>query len=400
MRVSEMTKHLFLEPLDVLFFRGNRLFGDPGSYGEAMIPPWPSVAAGALRSRMLADRRAQWHGGRNEPLPEDPEIGGPERPGSFTVTAFHLARRGVDGAVEALLPPPADLVVTEGGASTAAVLAMRPRALAEGIGSSFPFAMHPVLPQASRDKAGSGWWLAGAGWRRYLNGEAPCAEELVHQTRLWHTDERVGVGLDLDRRRASDGRLFTVQAMAPVWRGAAGLCEQDVPHDVGFLVSVSGAEPPDRGLLRLGGDGRAVAIHPVGDFRLPNPDWEAVVADGRCRLVLTAPGLFPDGWLPAGTCRASGEMSFDLCGVRGRLVCAAVPRAGLVSGWDLARWRPKTALRAAPPGSVYWLELEPGVTIEALRSLADRGLWSDEDWERNPRRAEGFNRVAVARWPN
>ena len=45
----------FIEPLDVLFLRGNKLFGDPGSYGEALIPPWPSAAAGALRSRLLAD---------------------------------------------------------------------------------------------------------------------------------------------------------------------------------------------------------------------------------------------------------------------------------------------------------------------------------------------------------
>ena len=45
----------FIEPLDVLFLRGNQLFGEPGSYGEALMPPWPSVAAGALRTRILAD---------------------------------------------------------------------------------------------------------------------------------------------------------------------------------------------------------------------------------------------------------------------------------------------------------------------------------------------------------
>ena len=48
----------FLEPLDVLFLRGNKLFGAPGSHGESLVPPWPSVAAGALRSRMLADEGA------------------------------------------------------------------------------------------------------------------------------------------------------------------------------------------------------------------------------------------------------------------------------------------------------------------------------------------------------
>ena len=40
----------FIEPVDILFLRGNRLFGDAGSFGESLTPPWPSVVAGALRS--------------------------------------------------------------------------------------------------------------------------------------------------------------------------------------------------------------------------------------------------------------------------------------------------------------------------------------------------------------
>ena len=37
---------LFLEPHDVLYLRGNKLFGDAGAHGEALMPPWPSMAAG------------------------------------------------------------------------------------------------------------------------------------------------------------------------------------------------------------------------------------------------------------------------------------------------------------------------------------------------------------------
>ena len=53
--MTTTTNSRFIEPLDVLFLRGNQLFGEPGSYGEALMPPWPSVAAGALRTRILAD---------------------------------------------------------------------------------------------------------------------------------------------------------------------------------------------------------------------------------------------------------------------------------------------------------------------------------------------------------
>jgi CRISPR-associated protein Cmr3 len=87
-----------------------------------------------------------------------------------------------------------------------------------------------------------------------------------------------------------------------------------------------------------------------------------------------------------------------LAGVRGQIVAAAVPRAEVVSGWDLAQWRPKPARRAAPSGSVWWLELDDTATAGSLRKLAKRGFWTEEQYETDMRRAEGYNRVAVAAW--
>ncbi len=393
-----MVSWRFVEPLDVLFLRGNRLFGEAGSYGESLVPPWPSAVAGALRARMLVDRHPGWAPARQAALPEDPELGTPEAPGAFTVAAFHLARRGTDGHVEPVLPMPADLVVTGRADGAPEILAMRPRRLAEGIGSSFPEGLpkRPVLAQPRRAKPASGWWLTAAGWKRYLAGGVPAGEgELVHARELWLHDERVGVGLDADTRRASDGRLFTVQAVAMRLLPGDGGRHAGA---TGFLVGVEGAEPPREGLLRLGGDGRAAVLRALEGFTMPEPDWDAVAASRRCRLVLTAPGIFEAGWLPPGAAPADGAVRFELHGVRGRIVCAAVPRYQVVSGWDLARWEPKAAERAVAPGAVYWLELDEGVGPDDLRRLAARGLWTEAEHARNPRRAEGFNRVAVAAW--
>jgi len=82
--------------------------------------------------------------------------------------------------------------------------------------------------------------------------------------------------------------------------------------------------------------------------------------------------------------------------VRGRLVSAAVPRAQTVSGWDLAAWQPKPAQRAAPSGSVYWLD-QLEATPEALGKLVAAGLWH-EPCADPQRRAEGFNRFSFAVW--
>ncbi len=366
----------FLEPLDVLFLRGNKLFGDPGSYGESLVPPWPSVAAGALRSRLLADDGvdlAAFAAGREA----HPMLGTPDNPGAFRITRFQMARRSADGRVEALIAPPADLVIGEQDGKVMAVRALSPTAPAAGVLSSSHLPQLPVLAEAERGKAASGYWLGEGGWRRYLAGDTPSPGDLIKSSELWCTDPRVGVGLDAATGRAANGRLFSVQAVA-------------MQPGVGFLAGIAGAVPPTHGMVRLGGDGRAAAIH-AAEPNETEPDYAAIARAGRCRLILTSPGIFPGGWRLPGT---DAEDRFHLAEVSGRLVCAAVPRAEVVSGWDLARWQPKAAQRAVPAGSVYWLD-KLDATPENLRKLTATGLW-DPIGHDAQRRAEGFNRFCFA----
>ncbi len=369
-----MTAYRFLEPLDVLFLRGNRLFGDPGSYGESLVPPWPSVAAGAVRSQMLAAEGLE-PGAFAAGDIEHPQLGTPDRPGSFAVSSFTLARRTGEG-VETLHEFPADLVATRSGEALR-LDRMTPTTLNAAIASSAPLDRLPVLATDSRAKPETGLWLTQAGWQQYLHGENPATNTLVKSSSLWKFDPRVGVGLDPVMRRAEDGKLFTVQAVA-------------FKPEHGFLVAIDGADPPASGTLRLGGDGRGTAMEAV-DHHPPVPDYEAIARGGRCRIVLTSPGIFPGGWRLPGVDTAD---RFALKGVSGRLVCAAAPRSGVVSGWDLARKRPKPAQRVAPAGSVYWID-ELRATPDALRRLAETGLWSGEEYDAR-RRAEGFNRFCFA----
>ncbi len=394
-------EYRFLEPLDVLFLRGNKLFGDPGSFGESLVPPWPSVAAGAIRSRMLADEGVDLAAfARGDVL--HPELGTPEAPGTFTVTAFHLARRRADGAVEALIQPPADLAISEDAEGALCVDALIPTALphGEGLVCSSPLALLPVLAKAERRKTAYGYWLTQTGWKAYLAGRTPRAEDIVRSSELWLLDHRVGIGLDTASRRVADGRLFSMQAISMTKQGnRIGTDTRTgkpilADYDMGFLAAVIGATPPARGAVRLGGDGRAAAVQPAPTV-LPQPDYNAIAKARRCRLVLTSPGVFSNGWLPNGITRtADGEHHFNLHGVKGHLVCAAVSRAEVVSGWDLANGIPKTAQRVVPAGGVYWLD-GLDATEATLRKLVAQGLWS-ELCEDSARRAEGFNRFMLA----
>lgn len=376
------TETLFIEPVDVLFLRNNKLFGDSGSYGESHMPPWPSVAAGAIRSRILADDQVNLAAFARGEV-NHPTLGTPAAPGNFALTAFNLGRRFADGHVELLIALPADLIIKESGKKTTACL-LRPETMLAGLETSSSLPMLPVLAEEQRSKQATGYWLRQAGWESYLRGQNPAADHLVKSSELWALDYRLGIGLDAQTRRAADGKLFTTQAVSMVQR------QNSAGFDVGFVATVSGAKLPKHGSLRLGGDGRAAALHHC-EARLPCVEYKTITTARRCRIVLTSPGIFANGWLLPGLDTAG---NFKLAGIRGKLVCATVPRAETISGWDIARKQPKDAQRVAPTGSVYWLD-ELETTPEALGKLVESGLWADS-CEDATRRAEGYNRFAFA----
>jgi CRISPR-associated protein Cmr3 len=384
---------LFLQALDVLVLRANKLFEGPGSQGEALMPPWPSVVAGALRSRMLADAgvdMAAFAAGHiNHPV-----LGSPQQPGPFAVLDFTLALLHPQGRVECLRPLPADgVVMGQADEQALSVHTLKPQPVGWGLHSA-AFPQVPLLVGAGRGKPLGGYWLRETGWQAYQAGRVPQAQDLVRTSELWKTETRTGIAMGSDTGTAADGQLFTTRVIHP----SLGLNGQTL--QVGFAVQVQGQGIPTEGLLRLGGDGRAVSISPVP--APPQPDYEAMVRAGRVRLVLSTPGMFPLGDLPCGAQPHSQAtqkgLPFGLHGVKGHLVSACVPRAEVVSGWNLALQQPKTAQRAAPVGSVYWLELDATTTAQDLHKLVTLGLWP-ENADDEGRRSEGFNRVCLAQYP-
>ena len=400
-------QYYFIEPFDVLFLRDNRLFGDTGSFGESLMPPWPSVASGAIRSALIAERGydpAEFARGR---IAKDPELGTPENPGSIRVSGFKVARRYCDGRVESLYSVPVDLAIhAESGALAQSFTKyVYPVNISDRIRSSAVTSQHAVLAEAERGKLSVGRWLNSRGWNTYLSGgPISVSEHIVYRAQLWMEDTQVGIALDRIRGSTEQGALFTSRAVVP------HKLEQSPDHadirtdggrySVGFLAKISGATAMPKSLtLRLGGDGRAARAKRVDRDVLLGEDCSRIgriLDERRCRIVLTTPGFFTRGWLPNGCLGSDRRLRFELGGVSGRLVCAAVPRPAVISGFDIARRCPKPAQRIAPAGSVYWLDkLE--ASEESLIALLDRGLWSKQV-ESDTRRVEGFNCFEFAEW--
>lgn len=387
--VDTATAQIFIEPVDMLALRGNQLFGEPGSFGRSMVPPWPSVAAGALRSALIAHRRHDF-GAFARGEVEDAELGTPQLPGTFTITAFQIARRHLDSTVEPLYGVPADLSVANAEHGELQVRRIVPHG-GIAVCTSSATRQLPVLGAPHRAKPVGECLITARGWRRYLAGEDMDQGHIVGSAELWRSESRVGIALDSATRTAADGALFTSEGIVFRKREHGG-GRAAARWDGGFLAEVAGATLPDSIMLRFGGDGHAARANRV-DAELPASDYCKIASAGRCRLILMTPGVFEKGWLPTGVTGTGRDLRFSLHGVEGRLICAAVPRAQTISGFDVAARRPKPAQHAAPARSVYWLDDLQG-SADDLRNLAVRGLWRDPS-DNASRRAEGFNRVAI-----
>lgn len=409
--------YYFVTPLDVLMLRGNRSFGAAGEHGEALLPPWPSLFAGAFRSALLAGdarRLAEFVAvGNQAGLSEDQRcqrmrgvlgdalfatLGTPQRPGSFCIRWASLAYRPVggpagnaSGSANPALPLPADLLAQEDG-GVSQLKSLQPATPPAGLRASASLPMTALLHSAKQLKPANGHWLDGNGLTAHLQGRLPSTT--LRSDALFKRETRLGIALDAASSTASDGALYTTEAVA--LRDDSGL---KVGLQVGFLVGIAGAAPlADSGLLRLGGDGRGACWQRVP---FDPPAAPQIAQGGRFRLLLTTPGIFSAGWLPeavvrdtSGACRLRGD------GFSARLACAAMPRHEVVSGWDLAAWAPKIARRVASAGSVYWFDQFEG-DAGKLATWVKHGLWPQNaamQADIAPRRAEGLHNALLGHW--
>jgi len=379
-----MADYCFINPVDVLYLRGNRLFDGAGAHGAALMPPWPSLPAGAIRSRMLADHQID-PATFKDTKPEGAIgecLGTPNKPGDFRITNFCVASRA-DASLEVFFLLPADLVAKSDGE----LAYLQPIALHPALQTSYPLPFCPLLAADTPSKPLGGQWLNHAGISAYLDG-APLslAAHCKQQKELWKLDPRLGIALDGQRRAAAEGQIYTAETVA-------------MAKDCGFLVGVDGATGllPAAGLVRLGGDGRGAEIIPC-TFAMPEPDWRRIAEEKRFRLLLTTPGLFAEGWQLPGLTQSDGRWAWGGEGFSASLKAACVTRGEVVSGWDIAHYRPKEALRVAPTGSVYFFDEFSG-DIAALKALTEQGLWPLVENGDQSRQAEGFNNILIAAWP-
>lgn len=372
-----------LKPLDVLMLRGNQSFGEAGEHGKSSMPPSPSVLSGALRSFWLAQANIDMQkfakmtqSDLAEPLRS--QLGTPSQIGSFRLADCGVVRKN-NNNYERLYPLPSDLVLQKLATDNAslALYALQPLTLSNDLMGCHHGQL--AILKAPAGKPEGGYWLTESGFNAYLKGQSPTVNHLIKTSELWKSDWRLGIALDSTSRTASEGQLYTTEAIA-------------LQKDVFLTVSMLGANDfPKQGTLRLGGDGRAAGFEVATHSLLPTIQAK----DKRIKLLLTSPAIFSNGSdLPSLQDLKDGRIYFD--GGSARVVTTSIPRHHVISGWDLAKWQPKPAERVVPTGAIYWLDdiQYSGTSLQtALQDL----LLCHLDPQR---KAEGYNACLIANWIN
>lgn len=129
--------------------------------------------------------------------------------------------------------------------------------------------------------------------------------------------------------------------------------------NLSILVDYENLEDiPDRGIMKLGGEGKAASYKKVDDFSLLST-YKPCIKNRRFKLYLATPAIFRNGWLP-------NWLDEGLDGIKLKMIAAAVGRYVTIGGFDMKERKPKVMYRAVPAGSVYYFEVPEGVDEQKL----------------------------------
>lgn len=369
-----MSQSLLIQSWDPLVFGDGRPFAqDAGAQlVKTLNLPLPSTLAGALRTTFALRER----GGKFDP----DEL-------------VKLAQRGpllvVDNQLQ--FPTPSDLVLVKKTGTEQDVYARSsPLELQPGEGTDLPSDLRPCLldqVDVEPTKTNGPHWLSLEEMTTWLTDRKPPSR--TEDTFGIPQESRVHVGIAPSTLASLEGALFETRSvhLGPTFHTINGKTRD---HELGIATA------PDEQLsaafgeataLTLGGERRvALARRAESDaWSCPAKIRESLTGANRIRMILATPASFAGGLRPGWTTPPGSNVKLRLVGVANR-------RYQHVSGWDIAKGRPKPVRWLAPAGAVYFFELESGNPAE----LADHWLQPVSDDEQS--RRDGFGLALWGTW--
>lgn len=378
-----------IEPHDTLVIRDGRPFSPINGLSQAFSLPFvpPSVVAGAVRQRLGSDASGVFVA----------DAAAQEQLKSHAVVGPFLVEKST-ATIRVYFPRPADALLLQGSNNWHY---LTPR-IDPGVVSNMPDSdMLPLYPGASvtpalrRNKAR----FEGAFWSHdtllsWLR-QQPVQFNQLSQIEPMPRDTRIHVKMDRNRGTAERGGLFATQGLA--WQ--TGSMSKIRQYALALLIpSQHDAQMQTQSVSSLGGEQRLAGwkkesanVIPVLLQGCPDDIINDVIQMRRCRIVITTPAYFAQGWMPQRLLQPVPGID-----VQPRIVAVGNDRAEFYSGWDMQKRSPKLSRKFAPAGSVYFVDFADASAEMIRRWVMYWWMQPISDTEQDVR--DGFGVALIGAW--
>lgn len=343
-----------IDALDTLFFRDGKPFtmGEE-AWADSVFPSSPAVIYGALRSAYFAEHIDE--------LEKANENDDPTR---------NLKIKGIFLKIsdEIYFPLPMDCVKRKDD-DKAEAFVLIPES-AEKLISNYPkLDKILTLSESSNDKIENvqNALLSNLSFKEYLDGETNNISYFKIDNYLI-SEPKIGIARSRETHSSEEGKLYRVDMKR---------LENERGEKIDIVVDFDGLDLPERGLMKLGGEGKAASYKKYKDKRALSVDFPKFKENSKhFKIVLTTPAIFKNGWLPEWIDEKTliGEYK----GLKLKLLTAAIGKPIHIGGFNIKAREPKPMYKAVPAGSVYYFELVDGNKKEVKEAFHKKAI-SDID---------------------
>lgn len=373
---------LSIRPVDVLFFRDSKPFSRGSEhFSKSIFPPYPQTLYGALRTKALEELGCDFEMFANGKISEDTfsnkellkeygidkikeEIGTPQQPGKFSLKGPFLLHQ--ERVIYLKLPADVKKKTTSNDFIKLTPFNWED----EGIYADCEIKFYPHFITEDILEDEDAYISLGDFTDFYLLNRAQL-QRVQTPNEIFTYEKRVGIQLDSQTSTTQEGKLYTISVVR-------------MKDDWSFCVFVENLSIlPQTGTIKLGGANRVCEFRHILDNEDPfrfyyqkiNDIKNQINQSKKFRLVFLTPAIFKKGWLPE---KVNNNYELEINNLKLKLITACINKPEYISGWDIAKKRPKPLKKLVPAGSVYYFELVEG-DVDELFEIFNLKNFSDEN---------------------
>lgn len=353
-----------IDALDTLFFRDGKPFTIGGdTWGSGIFPPYPSMLYGALRSLYFSQNIDELKNAApvGETNTNDPTA-------NLVIKGLYLQRAGL------IFPVPLDCVKVK-KSKKKILTALNPMKSQSVSNCKTEVILRPANKEEVENVEDG--WIDSSTLKEYLDGNY---KNMSYQelSDFVLSEPKIGIGRNDKTHTAEDSMLYRAGMKRLI--------------DTSIIVEIEGLDKiPDKGVMKIGGEGRPVSFTCITDDKLKVPEPPEEINNKKIKLYLATPAIFKKGWLPDAI--DENNLTGEINGIKLKLITAAIGRPVYIGGFDIKNG-PKPMKRAVPAGSVYYFEVQDESSGQDIINALQNKAISDEDKYKK----QGFGIAYLGRW--